>query len=84
MWDVFHNLKWFFRERAKDYVFCLISLVIVSVVPVFPTKLLGLFIDDISNNLKRGFELTDKRLTDDVLALSARRVGNAPVKRLLV
>lgn len=48
MRDVFHNLKWFFRERAKDYVFCLISLVIVSVVPVFPTKLLGLFIDDIS------------------------------------
>lgn len=48
MRDAFHNMKWFFRERAKDYALCLTALLIVSVVPVFPTKLLGLFIDDIS------------------------------------
>lgn len=48
MRDVFRNMSWFFKERARDYVLCAIELIIVSAVPVFPTKLLGLFIDDIS------------------------------------
>ena len=48
MKETFKNLKWFFKEKWKQYLVCLFLLIIVSITPVVPAKLLGLMIDEIS------------------------------------
>ena len=43
----FKRLKWFFKQYIKDYILCFLALLFVSVLPVVPTKVLGIAIDDI-------------------------------------
>ena len=43
----FKRLKWFFKQYIKDYILCFLALLFVSVLPVVPTKVLGVAIDDI-------------------------------------
>lgn len=43
----FKRLKWFFKQNILMYIFCGIALLFVSVMPVIPTKVLGIAIDDI-------------------------------------
>lgn len=43
----FKRLKWFFKSNIKSYLLCALSLLFVSVMPVVPTKVLGIAIDDI-------------------------------------
>lgn len=48
MKKAFKHLSWFFKENWIKYLLCGVSLLIVSVLPVVPAKLLGLAIDDIA------------------------------------
>lgn len=48
MKETFKNLKWFFKEKWKQYLLCFVLLIFVSVTPVIPAKILGLMIDEIS------------------------------------
>lgn len=48
MKKAFSHLKWFFKENWAKYLLCAVSLLIVSILPVVPAKLLGLAIDDIA------------------------------------
>lgn len=48
MKETFKNLSWFFKEKWKQYLLCVILLIFVSVTPVIPAKILGLMIDEIS------------------------------------
>ena len=43
------HIGWFFKLEWKRYLVCFIFLVIVSVLPIFPAKILGIAIDDIVN-----------------------------------
>ena len=43
----FKRLTWFFKANLKNYIFCALALLFVSVMPVIPTKVLGIAIDDI-------------------------------------
>ena len=43
----FKRLSWFFKANLKNYLFCALALLFVSVMPVIPTKVLGIAIDDI-------------------------------------
>ena len=43
----FKRLKWFFKANFKSYLLCSLALLFVSVMPVIPTKVLGIAIDDI-------------------------------------
>ena len=43
----FKRLSWFFKANLKNYLFCALALLFVSVMPVVPTKVLGIAIDDI-------------------------------------
>lgn len=55
MKEAFKHIGWFFKEQWKMYVLCLILLLIVSVVPLIPSKILGEAIDSISmGNLTTG------------------------------
>lgn len=49
MKDAFKHIGWFFKQEWKRYSFCAFLLLIVSVLPVFPAKILGLSIDEIAN-----------------------------------
>ena len=49
MKDAFKHIGWFFKQEWKKYSFCAFLLLIVSVLPVFPAKILGLSIDEIAN-----------------------------------
>ena len=44
----FRHLGWFFKENWFKYILCGIALLIVSVFPVIPAKILGLAIDEIA------------------------------------
>lgn len=48
MIKAFKHLGWFFKENWYRYLFCIILLLIVSIFPVFPAKILGLAIDEIA------------------------------------
>ncbi len=48
MIKAFKHLSWFFKENWYRYLFCIVLLLIVSIFPVFPAKLLGLAIDEIA------------------------------------
>ncbi|MGM9899986.1 MAG: ABC transporter ATP-binding protein [Bacilli bacterium] len=48
MKKAFKHLSWFFKENWVKYLLCGIALLIVSILPVVPAKLLGLAIDDIA------------------------------------
>lgn len=48
MIKAFKHLNWFFKENWYRYLFCIVLLLIVSIFPVFPAKLLGLAIDEIA------------------------------------
>ena len=41
------RLKWFFKENILSYLLCTLALLFISVMPVIPTKVLGIAIDDI-------------------------------------
>ena len=43
----FKRLKWFFKNNIINYLLCALALLFVSVMPVIPTKVLGIAIDDI-------------------------------------
>lgn len=64
MKEAFKHIIWFFKLEWKKYLLCAILLIIVSVIPVFPTKFLGLAIDEIVNKT-----MTDIKLTFYVLML---------------
>lgn len=44
----FKHLKWFFKREWKTYLLCVVLLLLVSVIPLIPAKILGMAIDDIS------------------------------------
>ncbi len=48
MIKAFKHLGWFFKENWWRYLICCILLLIVSIFPVIPAKVLGLAIDEIS------------------------------------
>lgn len=48
MKNAFKHISWFFKQEWKSYVLCLIFLIIVSVVPLIPAKILGMAIDEFS------------------------------------
>ena len=48
MKNAFKHISWFFKQEWKSYVLCLIFLIIVSVVPLIPAKILGMAIDAFS------------------------------------
>ncbi|MBR6515652.1 MAG: ABC transporter ATP-binding protein [Bacilli bacterium] len=47
MFQTFKRLKWFFKKNILSYLCCALALLFVSVMPVIPTKVLGIAIDDI-------------------------------------
>ena len=47
IFQTFKRLKWFFKRNILSYLCCAIALLFVSVMPVIPTKVLGIAIDDI-------------------------------------
>ena len=49
MKEAFKHISWFFKQEWKKYVICAILLFIVSVLPVFPARILGTAIDEIAN-----------------------------------
>lgn len=49
MKEAFSHLRWFFKAEWKRYLLCAISLLIVTILPLFPTKFLGMAIDEIVN-----------------------------------
>ncbi len=49
MKEAFKNISWFFKQEWKRYVVCAILLLIVSILPVFPARILGTAIDEIAN-----------------------------------
>ncbi len=48
MKQAFKHISWFFKENWAKYLLCAFTLLIVSIFPVIPAKILGLAIDDIS------------------------------------
>lgn len=48
MKNAFKHIAWFFKQEWKSYAICLILLIIVSVVPLIPAKVLGIAIDSFS------------------------------------
>lgn len=49
MKNALKHLNWFFKAEWKRYVLLCILLLTVSVLPIFPAKILGVAIDDIVN-----------------------------------
>ena len=47
IFQTFKRLKWFFKKNILSYLCCALALLFVSVMPVVPTKVLGIAIDDI-------------------------------------
>ena len=47
IFQTFKRLKWFFKNNIKNYLLCGLALLFVSIMPVIPTKVLGIAIDDI-------------------------------------
>lgn len=48
MKDAFKHIGWFFKQQWKLYIVCLILLLIVSIVPLIPSKILGEAIDTLA------------------------------------
>ena len=49
MKEAFKHISWFFKQNIKKYIICAFLLLLVSIIPVFPSKFLGLAIDEIVN-----------------------------------
>lgn len=49
MVDVLKHLKWFFKQEYKRYIVAAIALLILSVMSVFPARILGLVIEEIAS-----------------------------------
>lgn len=47
IFHTFYRLLWFFKDNWLKYLFCALALLYVSIIPVFPAKVLGIAIDDI-------------------------------------
>ena len=47
IFQTFKRLKWFFKRNILSYLCCALALLFVSAMPVIPTKVLGIAIDDI-------------------------------------
>ena len=50
MKDAFKHILWFFKQEWKRYIVCAVLLLIVSILPVFPARILGTSIDEIANS----------------------------------
>lgn len=48
MKEAFKHIGWFFKQQWKMYIICLVLLLIVSIVPLIPSKVLGEAIDSFS------------------------------------
>ena len=48
MIKAFKHLSWFFKENWYKYLICGVALLIVSVFPVIPGKILGMAIDELA------------------------------------
>ena len=48
MKKAFKHISWFFKQEKRAYLICLILLIIISVVPLIPAKILGMAIDSFS------------------------------------
>ena len=48
MKEAFKHIGWFLKLRWRKYLLCAITLLIVSVTPTIPAKILGLAIDEIA------------------------------------
>lgn len=64
MIKAFKHLGWFFKENWWRYLICGILLLIVSIFPVIPAKVLGLAIDEIAMGT-----LTSKKLVYYIIGL---------------
>ncbi|HHU24768.1 MAG: ABC transporter ATP-binding protein [Bacilli bacterium] len=51
MKEAFWHLGWFFKKTYKRYIFVAFFLLVLSIIPVLPAKLLGLAIDEISTGI---------------------------------
>lgn len=60
----FSHIKWYFKIQWKKYLLCGILLLMVSILPVFPAKFLGMAIDDIVNRT-----ITDGKIIFYVISL---------------
>ncbi|MGD9605726.1 MAG: ABC transporter ATP-binding protein [Bacilli bacterium] len=49
MKDAYKHLKWFFKIEYKKYILLAILLLVLSITPALPSKLLGMAIDDIAS-----------------------------------
>ena len=49
MIDVLKHLKWFFKQEYKRYIVAAITLLVLSVISVFPARILGLVIEEIAS-----------------------------------
>jgi len=74
MKDAFKHLGWFFKQEYKRYIMLAILLIILSIIPILPTKLFGMIIDDIE-----GATLNYKRLIFFVISLTL-----IPISRYLI
>ncbi|MFA5542559.1 MAG: ABC transporter ATP-binding protein [Bacilli bacterium] len=51
MKTAFSHISWFFKLAYKRYIFVGLVLVVLSITPALPAKLLGMAIDDIASNI---------------------------------
>lgn len=70
MKEAFRHLSWFFKKEYKKYIILAILLLILSITPVLPAKLLGMVIDDIESG-----NLTVNRLVIFVISLAGIPIG---------
>lgn len=54
---VFKKLTWFFKERKTDYIVGIIALFVVAVLNIFPSRIVGIVVDEIATG-----SLTSNRL----------------------
>lgn len=54
---VFKKLTWFFKERKTDYIVGIIALFIVAVLNIFPSRIIGIVVDEIATGTLTGDRL---------------------------
>lgn len=50
MKEAFKHIGWFFKQEYRRYIFIGVVLLILSIIPVFPAKILGMAIDEIASS----------------------------------
>ncbi len=64
MKEAFKHITWFFKLEWKRYILCAFLLLLVSIIPAIPTRILGIAIDEIANGT-----ITKEKLVIFVLLL---------------